>query len=124
MISDSLAASASVSIRNQVFPARASQTYFMHPPIFLSTGWDRQPFAAGAPPSVEGRRAGTAGPVIRTDQYTSILLIRRSAVEPRHARQRSWSQFCTVASVGRPREDWWTTLAPGSIRATARSARP
>src|SRR5207249_2241147 len=32
--SDSLAASASVSIRNQVFPPGASQTYFMHPPTF------------------------------------------------------------------------------------------
>src|ERR1700733_5303761 len=32
MVSDSLAASASVSIRNQVLPSSASQTYLMFPP--------------------------------------------------------------------------------------------
>src|SRR6185437_3363769 len=39
MVSDSTLASACVSMRNQVLPPGASQTYFMRPPPLSQQGW-------------------------------------------------------------------------------------
>src|SRR5207253_894681 len=72
MPSVSTAASASVSIRNQVFPPGASQTYFMHPPNFPRASRDREP--SGRRSIIGGgQRAGKAGSATRSDHYSSIL---------------------------------------------------
>src|ERR1700756_5033537 len=78
MLSDSLAASASVSIRNQVFPPGASQTYFMHPPTFHTTP-SREPSAARAALSAEDNMP-TRRSRDSSDHYSSIFSIRCPAV--------------------------------------------
>src|SRR5438105_9883414 len=72
MPSVSAAASASVSIRNQVFPPGASQTYLMHPPNFPMASRYREP--SGRCSIIGGgRNAGKAGSATRSDHYSSIF---------------------------------------------------